>query len=129
MRAAVMRCDRIVVEDVPTPTPGAGDVVVKVRACGICGSDLHFSKHMHHIIDILYDRSQPEEMTKAHRCYDELLERYPEQFVAADPDSGEVILAESSLAVLVDRLRERSLDPRTDVAIEFITAQRRNLLV
>lgn len=62
-------------------------------------------------------------------CYDELLERYPEQFVAADPDSGEVILAESSLAVLVDRLRERSLDPRTDVAIEFITAQRRNLLV
>ena len=51
MRAAVMRCDRIVVEDVPTPKPGSGDVVVKVRGCGICGSDLHFSKHMHHIID------------------------------------------------------------------------------
>lgn len=51
MRAAVMRCDRIVVEDVPTPKPGKGDVVVKVKACGICGSDLHFSKHMHHIIE------------------------------------------------------------------------------
>jgi 2-desacetyl-2-hydroxyethyl bacteriochlorophyllide A dehydrogenase len=51
MRAAVLRCDRIVVENVPTPKPGSGDVVVKVRACGICGSDLHFSKHMHHIID------------------------------------------------------------------------------
>ena len=51
MRAAVMRCDRIVVEDVATPKPGSGDVVVRVRACGICGSDLHYSKHMHHIID------------------------------------------------------------------------------
>lgn len=51
MRAAVMRCDRIVVEDVATPKPGAGDVLVKVRACGICGSDLHYSHHMRHIID------------------------------------------------------------------------------
>lgn len=51
MRAAVMRCDRIVVENVPTPKPGKGDVLVKVLRCGICGSDLHFSKHMHHIID------------------------------------------------------------------------------
>lgn len=29
------------VEEVPTPTPAAGEVVVKVRAAGICGSDLH----------------------------------------------------------------------------------------
>lgn len=28
--------------EVPVPTPGPGDVVVKVRSCGICGSDLHF---------------------------------------------------------------------------------------
>jgi 2-desacetyl-2-hydroxyethyl bacteriochlorophyllide A dehydrogenase len=51
MKAAVLRCDRIVVEDIPTPTPGAGDVLVKVRACGICGSDLHMGQHMHHIIE------------------------------------------------------------------------------
>lgn len=51
MRAAVLRCDRIVVEDVPTPKPGAGDVLIKVRACGICGSDLHMGQHMHHIIE------------------------------------------------------------------------------
>jgi len=50
MRAAVMRCEQIVVEDVPIPTPGAGDVLVKVRACGICGSDLHYNHHMHHLI-------------------------------------------------------------------------------
>ena len=27
--------------DFPDPTPGAGEVLVRVRACGICGSDLH----------------------------------------------------------------------------------------
>lgn len=29
------------VRDVDTPTPGPGEVVVRVRSCGICGSDLH----------------------------------------------------------------------------------------
>ena len=34
----------LVVEDVPEPTPQAGEVVVKVGRCGICGSDLHMSE-------------------------------------------------------------------------------------
>lgn len=29
------------IEEVPDPVAGAGDVVVEVRACGVCGSDLH----------------------------------------------------------------------------------------
>ncbi len=29
------------IEDIPTPDPGPGEVRVKVKACGICGSDLH----------------------------------------------------------------------------------------
>jgi 2-desacetyl-2-hydroxyethyl bacteriochlorophyllide A dehydrogenase len=33
---------RIVVEDIERPEPGAGDVVVAIGACGICGSDLHW---------------------------------------------------------------------------------------
>jgi (R,R)-butanediol dehydrogenase/meso-butanediol dehydrogenase/diacetyl reductase len=30
--------------DLPDPTPGAGEVVVKVGRCGICGSDLHMTE-------------------------------------------------------------------------------------
>jgi 2-desacetyl-2-hydroxyethyl bacteriochlorophyllide A dehydrogenase len=29
-------------EEAPRPEPGPGDVVVRVRACGICGTDLHW---------------------------------------------------------------------------------------
>jgi len=32
---------RVVVEDIPTPEIGAKDVLVKIKACGICGSDVH----------------------------------------------------------------------------------------
>ncbi len=43
MRAAFCRgVGRLVVEDAPRPTPGPGEVVVRVRNCGICGSDLHW---------------------------------------------------------------------------------------
>jgi threonine dehydrogenase-like Zn-dependent dehydrogenase len=45
MRAAVMRGDAIVAEDVVSPEPMAGEVLVKSLACGICGSDLHAFKH------------------------------------------------------------------------------------
>lgn len=34
--------ERIEVREVPLPSPGPGEVLVRVRACGICGSDLHF---------------------------------------------------------------------------------------
>jgi 2-desacetyl-2-hydroxyethyl bacteriochlorophyllide A dehydrogenase len=32
-------------DDVPEPVPGPGQVLVAVKACGICGSDLHFATH------------------------------------------------------------------------------------
>jgi (R,R)-butanediol dehydrogenase / meso-butanediol dehydrogenase / diacetyl reductase len=34
----------LVLENVPDPTPGAGEVVVRVGRCGICGSDLHMAE-------------------------------------------------------------------------------------
>ena len=46
MRAAALKSGQIYVNDeVPDPTPGFGQVLVQVKACGICGSDLHFAKH------------------------------------------------------------------------------------
>jgi threonine dehydrogenase-like Zn-dependent dehydrogenase len=46
MRAVALKSGKIYVnDDVPEPTPGFGQVLVQVRACGICGSDLHFAKH------------------------------------------------------------------------------------
>lgn len=32
----------LAVKEVPDPTPGPKDVVLKVKACGVCGSDVHF---------------------------------------------------------------------------------------
>jgi D-arabinose 1-dehydrogenase-like Zn-dependent alcohol dehydrogenase len=31
----------LAVAEVPDPVAGRGEVVVRVKACGICGSDLH----------------------------------------------------------------------------------------
>jgi L-iditol 2-dehydrogenase len=33
---------RFDIKEVPTPEPGPGETVIRVRRCGICGSDLHF---------------------------------------------------------------------------------------
>ncbi|RXK56951.1 galactitol-1-phosphate 5-dehydrogenase [Oleiharenicola lentus] len=32
---------RFNLEDIPTPKPGPGEVLVAIKACGICGSDVH----------------------------------------------------------------------------------------
>ncbi len=46
MRASVLRQGRMVVrDDVAEPVPLQGQVLVAVKACGICGSDLHFATH------------------------------------------------------------------------------------
>jgi threonine dehydrogenase-like Zn-dependent dehydrogenase len=38
----VWRHPRIAVAEVPDPSPRADEIVIGVRACGICGSDFHF---------------------------------------------------------------------------------------
>jgi threonine dehydrogenase-like Zn-dependent dehydrogenase len=46
MRASVLREGRMVLrDDVAEPVPAPGQVLVAVKACGICGSDLHFAAH------------------------------------------------------------------------------------
>jgi threonine dehydrogenase-like Zn-dependent dehydrogenase len=44
MRGSVLRGGRMVYrDDLPEPVPGPGQVLVAVKACAICGSDLHFA--------------------------------------------------------------------------------------
>ncbi|HEX6135906.1 MAG TPA: zinc-binding dehydrogenase [Longimicrobiales bacterium] len=47
MRAAVFHgADRpLSIEDVATPVPGPGEVLVRVAACGVCHTDLHYIDH------------------------------------------------------------------------------------
>ncbi len=47
MKAAVFHGPNqpLVIEDVPTPTPGAGEIRVKVAGCGVCHTDLHYIDH------------------------------------------------------------------------------------
>ncbi len=43
MRAAfIAGKEQIEVRETDVPSPGAGEVLVRVRACGICGTDLHY---------------------------------------------------------------------------------------
>jgi L-iditol 2-dehydrogenase len=43
VRAAFCSAPGVIeLREVPEPTPGPGDIVLRVRACGICGSDLHW---------------------------------------------------------------------------------------
>ncbi|GAC1043186.1 alcohol dehydrogenase AdhP [Rhizobium sp. No.120] len=43
MRAAVVRefGQPLAIEHVPVPKPGSGEILVKVKACGVCHTDLH----------------------------------------------------------------------------------------
>lgn len=59
MRAAVMRNSRLVVDTLPDPEPGPGEVLVKTLACGICGSDLHALTHADQVVEAARDSDAP----------------------------------------------------------------------
>ncbi len=46
MRAAVLQeiGKPLVIEEVPAPSPGPGQVLIRVEACGVCHSDLHLAE-------------------------------------------------------------------------------------
>ena len=46
MKAAVLRdfAQPIALEEIATPEPGEGEVLIRVRACGVCHSDLHLAE-------------------------------------------------------------------------------------
>src|SRR5437763_4592657 len=52
MKAAVLRGGQLLVDDVPDPVPGEGQVLVKTKACGICGADLHAAQHADRMVEL-----------------------------------------------------------------------------
>ncbi len=50
MRAMVLRGKSLAIEEMAVPKPGPMQVLAKVLACGICGSDLHAAKYMDDMI-------------------------------------------------------------------------------
>jgi len=51
MKAAVFKAigQPMAIEERPDPQPGAGEIVLKVHRCGICGSDLHLTEPGGHV--------------------------------------------------------------------------------
>lgn len=58
MRAAVARRGTLFVEEVDDPVPGPGDALVAVKACGICGSDLHALRYADELVAITREMGQ-----------------------------------------------------------------------
>jgi len=56
MRGAVLRGGQMLYrDDIDEPVPGPGQVLVSVKACGICGSDLHFATHGAEMLESMAD--------------------------------------------------------------------------
>jgi len=47
LQAKLVAPEKILLEDVDVPEPGENEVLIKVKVCGICGSDIHSYKGKH----------------------------------------------------------------------------------
>ncbi len=47
------------IDTIPDPVPGPGEVLVKTLACGICGSDLHALAHAPKMVDAAREAGVP----------------------------------------------------------------------
>ncbi len=85
MRAMVLRNKQLTVEDVAVPTPGPGQVLARVLACGICGSDLHAARFMEDMMETAkasrrnawYDRDMTAGIVMGHEFVAEVVEAGP----------------------------------------------------
>ncbi len=85
MRAMVLRGKALAIEEVEVPRPGPMQVLAKVLACGICGSDLHAAKYMEDMVaasrmsgSVSWDNSDDESgMVMGHEFIAEVVESGP----------------------------------------------------
>ena len=54
MRAVVLHQGRLDVTEVEEVVPGPGQLLLEVKRCGICGSDLHARHHQDELADVLH---------------------------------------------------------------------------
>ncbi len=52
MNSIVMQNGAVHLTQIPVPQPAAGQVLVRSLACGICGSDLHITRHGSEVFDV-----------------------------------------------------------------------------
>lgn len=101
--------------DVPDPAPGYGQVLVQVKACGICGSDLHFVKHGTRMMKLVQDMEglpdvgfAPPDLTQdvfmGHEFAAEVLEVGPD---TAGPAAGTLVTS-VPLMITADGVRDLS---------------------
>ncbi|TDD61676.1 alcohol dehydrogenase [Kribbella antibiotica] len=83
MRAASLTRGVIEVVDWPALRPGAGQLLVEVKRCGICGSDVHARRHADQMADVLevcgysgYARSE-QSVVPGHEIYGEVVDHGP----------------------------------------------------
>ena len=83
MKAVTLTRGRLELADLPDPRPGAGQLLVQVRRCGICGSDLHARRHADDLAEVLdicgYPRYLRSHQTGVlgHEIYGEVVDHGP----------------------------------------------------
>jgi len=85
MRAMVLKESKLTVQEVTKPVPGPGQVLARVLACGICGSDLHAAKFMDEMIatakasrrNAWYERDMSAGIVMGHEFVAEIVEAGP----------------------------------------------------
>jgi threonine dehydrogenase-like Zn-dependent dehydrogenase len=76
MQGAYLPGNRTVqIREVPVPEPAAGQVLVRMKASGICGSDIHaiYREHLGKGPEA-YDLADKAQAGKVAICFDEVLE-------------------------------------------------------
>ncbi|KUI37941.1 alcohol dehydrogenase [Mycobacterium sp. IS-1590] len=83
MKAVSCERGNLSIVDLPTPAPARGQLLLEVRRCGICGSDLHAKDHADELTDVMDEVGYPDFMRQdtpvvlGHEFVGEVAERGP----------------------------------------------------
>lgn len=128
MRAAfLIEPRKIEIRDVPQPRPGPGEVLVRVRACGICGSDVHY-----YLDGRIGDTIASEPLIMGHEFAGEVAEvgagvtgLRPGQLVAVEPaiSCGHCEMCLEGNPNLCHHIRFMSTPPDQGALAEYVVAE------